>query len=187
MLPGSPVRSSRCQVLMILFLFLASSAFAGSDGMDTAGNVGTVLIPAVAAGATLAKKDGTGGKQLFLSLLAAAAVTGGLNAVVHERGPDGGDHSFPSGHTSISFASASYLQFRYGWRYGVPAFLAAAFVGYSRVEADEHWTKDVLGGAAIGIVSGWIFTSRYRREPGQAFLVPAIGRNSVAIALGLGF
>jgi len=155
--------------------------------MDTAGNVGTVLIPAVAAGATLAKKDGTGGKQLFLSLLAAAAVTEGLNAVVHERGPDGRDHSFPSGHTSISFAAASYMQFRYGWRYGIPAFLAAAFVGYSRVEADEHWTKDVVGGAAIGFVSGWIFTSRYRKEPGRVFIVPAIGRNSAAIALGLGF
>jgi len=155
--------------------------------MDTAGNVGTVLIPAVAAGATLAKKDGTGGKHLFLSLLAAAAVTEGLNAVVHQRGPDGRDHSFPSGHTSISFAAASYMQFRYGWRYGIPAFLAAAFVGYSRVEADEHWTKDVLGGAAIGIVSGWIFTSRYRKEPGRVFIVPAIGRNSAAIALGLGF
>ncbi|MGW8285774.1 MAG: phosphatase PAP2 family protein [Candidatus Deferrimicrobiaceae bacterium] len=187
MLSGSHVRSFRCPVLVVLFLFLASSAFAGSDGMDTAGNVGTVLIPAVAAGATLAKKDGTGGKQLFLSLLAAAAVTEGLNAVVHERGPDGRDHSFPSGHTSISFAAASYMQFRYGWRYGIPAFLAAAFVGYSRVEADEHWTKDVLGGAAIGIVSGWIFTSRYRKEPGRVFIVPAIGRNSAAIALGLGF
>jgi len=181
------IRLSRCPILVVLFLFLASSAFAGSDGVDTAGDVGQVLIPAAAAGATLAKKDWKGGKQLFLSLLTAAAVTEGLNAVVHERGPDGRDHSFPSGHTSISFAAASYLQFRYGWRYGIPAFLAAAFVGYSRVEADEHWTKDVLGGAAIGIVSGWIFTSRYRKEPGRVFLVPAIGRNSAAIALGLGF
>jgi len=187
MLPGSSVRSLRFPVLTVLFLFLASSSFAGSDGMDTAGDVGRVLIPAAAAGATLAKKDWTGGKQLFLSLLTAAAVTEGLKAVVHEKRPDGGDHSFPSGHASISFASASYLQIRYGWRYGIPAFLAAAFVGYSRVEADEHWTKDVVGGAAIGIVSGWIFTSRYRKEPGRVFIVPAIKRNSVAIALGLNF
>lgn len=135
----------------------------------------------------MAKKDWEGGKQLFLSLLAAAAVTEGLKAVVHERRPNGGDHSFPSGHASMSFAGATYLQMRYGWRYGIPAFLTAAFVGYSRVEADEHWTKDVLGGAAIGIASGLIFTSRYRKEPGQAFVVPSIGRHSVAVALGLGF
>ena len=155
--------------------------------MDTAGDVGRVLIPAAAAGATLAKKDWEGGKQLFLSLLAAAAATEGLKAVVHERRPNGGEDSFPSGHASISFAGASYLQCRYGWRYGIPAFLAAAFVGYSRVEADEHWTKDVLGGAAIGIVSGVIFTSRYRKEPGRAFIVPSIGRNSATVAMGLSF
>lgn len=187
MLPGSHVRSSRWSVLTVLFLFLASSSFAGSDGVKSAGNMGSVVIPAAAAGVTLAKKDWTGGKQLFLSLLTAAVVTEGLKAVVHEKRPDGGDHSFPSGHTSISFASASYLQIRYGWRYGIPAYLAAAFVGYSRVESDEHWTKDVLGGAAIGIVSGWIFTSRYRKEAGQTFIVPAIGRNFAAVALGLRF
>ena len=186
-MPGSHVPSSRCLFLLVLFLFLASSAFAGADDMDTAGDIGLVLIPAAAAGATLVKKDGTGGKQLFLSLLAAAAVTEGLKAVVHERRPDGGDQSFPSGHTSLSFAAASYLQIRYGWRYGIPASLAAAFVGYSRVEADEHWTKDVLAGAAIGIVSGFLFTSRYRKEPGQTFIVPAIGRNSAAVALGMRF
>ncbi len=173
--------------LVSLFLFLASSALAGRDEMDAAGDVGRVLIPVAAAGATVGKKDWEGGKQLFLSLLAAAAVTEGLKAVVHERRPNGEDQSFPSGHASISFAGASYLQFRYGWRYGIPAFLAAAFVGYTRVDAEEHWTKDVLGGAAIGIASGWIFTSRFRREPGQAFVFPAIGRNSAAIALGLRF
>ena len=46
--------SLRFPVLTVLFLFLASSAFAGSDGVDTAGDVGRVLIPVAAAGATLA-------------------------------------------------------------------------------------------------------------------------------------
>jgi membrane-associated phospholipid phosphatase len=187
MLPGSQDRLSRCSVLMVFFLFLTSSAFAGSDAMDSAGDVGRVLIPAAAAGVTVAKKDWTGGKQLFLSLLTAAVVTEGLKAVVHERRPNGGDHSFPSGHASISFAGATFLQARYGWSYGIPTFLAAAFVGYSRVESDEHWTKDVLGGAAIGIASALIFTSRYRKEPGRTFFVPAIGRDSAAIALGMSF
>ena len=186
-MPVSHDRLSRCLVLMVLFLFLASSAFAGSDAIDSAGDVGRVLIPAAAAGVTLAKKDGKGGKQLFLSLLAAAAVTEGLKALVHERRPNGGDHSFPSGHASISFAGATFLQMRYGWPYGIPAFLAAAFVGYSRVESDEHWTKDVVGGAAIGIASALIFTSRYQKEPGRTYIVPAFGRNSASVALGMSF
>lgn len=174
-------------VSFFLVLFLTSSAFAGSDAIDTAGDVGRVLIPAAAAGATLAKKDWDGGKQLFLSLVAAAAVTEGLKAVVHEERPNGGEHSFPSGHASISFSAATYLQLRYGSWYGIPAFLAAAFVGYSRVESDEHWTKDVLGGAAIGIASGWIFTSRFVKESGKAFLFPVIGRKYAGISLGMTF
>lgn len=175
----------RFPVSVVLVCFLASSAFAGSDDLDTAGDIGRVLIPAAAAGVTLVRKDCQGAKQLFVSLLAAAAVTEGLKTVVHERRPNGGDRSFPSGHASISFAGATFLQARNGWRYGVPAFLAAAFVGYSRVESDEHWTKDVLGGAAIGIASGWVFTSRYREEPERAFIVPSIGRHSAAVAFGM--
>lgn len=182
-MPDSRDRSLRRPVLVVLVLFLASSAFAGSDAVDTAGDVGRVLIPATAAGISLVRKDYDGTKQLAGSLLAAAVVTAGLKAVVHERRPNGSDRSFPSGHASISFAGATFLQARYGWLYGVPAFLAAAFVGYSRVDIDEHWTKDVVGGAVIGIASALIFTSRYRKEPGKAFLLPVIGRKSVAITL----
>jgi membrane-associated phospholipid phosphatase len=173
----------RCPVLALLFLFLASFAFAGSDGMDTAGDIGRVLIPAAAGGITLVQKDYEGTKQLVESVLAAAVVTEGLKYAVRERRPNGGEHSFPSGHASVSFAGATFLQARYGWTYGVPALLAAAFVGYTRVESDEHWTKDVVGGAAIGIASGLVFTSRYRREAGKAILVPVIGKGSAAVAL----
>jgi membrane-associated phospholipid phosphatase len=164
----------RCTALAILVLFLASSAFAGSDGVDAAGDVGRVLIPATAAGIALVRKDCEGAKQLVLSLLAAAAATEGLKLAVREQRPNGGERSFPSGHASISFAGASFLQARYGWTYGAPAYLAAAFVGYTRLETDEHWTKDVVAGAAIGIASGLIFTSRFREKHGQAFLAPVI-------------
>lgn len=177
----------RLPVLAVLVLFLASSAFAGSDGVDTAGEVGRVLIPAAAAGITLVRKDCEGAKQLAVSLLAAAAATEGLKVAVREQRPNGGEHSFPSGHASTSFAGAAFLQARYGWAYGVPAYVAAAFVGYTRLETDDHWTKDVVAGAAIGIASGLIFTSRFREKDGHAFLAPVIGRKSTAIALGMSF
>ena len=50
---------------------------------------------------------------------------------------------------------------RYGWQYGVPAYAAASFVAYSRVEAGDHHPHDVIAGAAIGIVSSYIFTKPY--------------------------
>ena len=51
---------------------------------------------------------------------------------------------------------------RYGWEYGVPAYAAASFVAYSRVESNEHHPHDVIAGAAIGIVSSYIFTRPYK-------------------------
>jgi membrane-associated phospholipid phosphatase len=51
---------------------------------------------------------------------------------------------------------------RYGWEYGVPAYAAASFVAYSRVEAKQHFPHDVIAGAAIGIASSYIFTRPYK-------------------------
>ena len=47
---------------------------------------------------------------------------------------------------------------RYGLKWGVPFYALAAFVGYSRVESRNHYTHDVVAGAAIGIASSFIFT-----------------------------
>jgi len=67
-------------------------------------------------------------------------------------------NSFPSGHTSTTFHSATFLYKRYGWRLGVPAFLIAGFTGFSRIQAKKHDGWDVIGGASIGIISGLLFT-----------------------------
>ena len=49
--------------------------------------------------------------DLGLALMRAGAVTYGLKYSVEERRPDGsGDDSFPSGHTSISFAAAEFTR-----------------------------------------------------------------------------
>jgi undecaprenyl-diphosphatase len=57
-------------------------------------------------------------------------------------------NSFPSGHTSNSFALATVtaLFFRRGWL----VYLPAALVGYSRVYVGSHWPSDVLISAFIG-------------------------------------
>ena len=40
--------------------------------------------------------------------------------------------------------------------------MGAAFVAWSRVESDNHYTIDVVAGAAVGIASGLIFTKPYK-------------------------
>ncbi len=71
--------------------------------------------------------------------------------------------------------SAAYLERRYGWAYGAPAYAAAVFVGYSRVHAKEHWTTDVVAGAALGITSNLIFTRRYHKMRLAPTIAPAGG------------
>jgi hypothetical protein len=69
--------------------------------------------------------------------------------------PDGSDKvSFPSGHASTAFALATVAQRHYGWKVGVPSYLAASAIGLSRIEYNRHYFSDVLAGATLGIITG---------------------------------
>jgi membrane-associated phospholipid phosphatase len=61
-------------------------------------------------------------------------MTQGLKVAVHRTRPDQGRFSFPSGHTSGTFATATVLQREFGWRVGLPAYGLAAYVAGSRVQ-----------------------------------------------------
>ena len=61
-------------------------------------------------------------------------------------------------HTSVSFAGAAFIQRRYGWKWGIPAYAVASYVGWSRTYGKKHDWWDVAAGAAIGIGSAYIFT-----------------------------
>ena len=132
-----------------------------SDPIALAGDFLQFGLPATAGGMTLGLQDWQGTLQLGESLATTLAVTFTLKYSISEKRPNGGHESFPSGHTSISFSSAEFLRKRYGWEYGVPAYALAAFVGYSRVEAHQHHPHDVVAGAAIGVLSSYIFTRPY--------------------------
>ncbi len=65
--------------------------------------------------------------------------------------------SFPSGHSSLSFATAASIAIQYPkWYIVVPAYAWAASVGYSRVYLGVHYPSDVLAGAAVGIGSAYL-------------------------------
>lgn len=78
-----------------------------------------------------------------------------LKAAVGRERPNGQDNkSFPSGHTSNSFALAAVAERHYGWKVGVPAYALAAVVGASRIQQDKHYLSDVVGGATLGYIVG---------------------------------
>ncbi len=67
------------------------------------------------------------------------------------------DHSMPSGHTSISFSTATCLTLQYKkWYVAAPAFLYAGFIGYTRLRAGDHYPSDVLAGALVGSASAFL-------------------------------
>ncbi|NNM35057.1 MAG: phosphatase PAP2 family protein [Gemmatimonadetes bacterium] len=122
-------------------------------------------LPITSVSSTFLIQDYVGSRDFLYGFGLNAAVTEGLKRALQRERPDGSDEkSFPSGHTSISFQSASFIHFRYGLRYAVPAYAAAAFVGYSRVYADAHFVKDVVAGLALGVISSGIFTEKRSEE-----------------------
>lgn len=69
----------------------------------------------------------------------------------HEVGP----YSFPSGHTTAAFASATALSLSYNkWYITVPAYVYAGFVAYSRMRLGVHYPTDLLGGIVVGVGAG---------------------------------
>lgn len=70
---------------------------------------------------------------------------------------EGGGYSFPSGHTSAAFTTATSLSLLFPkWYVIAPAYLWAASVGYARMYQGVHYPTDVLAGAAIGAGSAWL-------------------------------
>jgi undecaprenyl-diphosphatase len=75
---------------------------------------------------------------------------------------DNGFDSFPSGHAAASFAVAAVLARRYPsaewlW-YGI-----ATVVAFSRILRGAHFITDVMAGAILGLMAGWIMSRPLER------------------------
>ncbi|MBL4677406.1 MAG: phosphatase PAP2 family protein [Mucilaginibacter sp.] len=67
------------------------------------------------------------------------------------------DYSFPSGHTSTAFATATSLSLSFPkWYVIAPSFAYASAVGYSRMYLGVHYPSDLLGGALVGAGSAFL-------------------------------
>lgn len=169
-------------LIVCLFGITVVPAISG-DIIKGAGDVGAVGIPAAAAIMTLVYHDKEGTVQFLEAYAASAAVTYGLKYTVNEKRPNGEKHSFPSFHTASAFAGAAFFQERDGWKYAIPAYVAASFVGYSRVESKQHHIQDVIAGAAIGIGSNLLLVKPFNRVT----VTPVVGEGFHGIMLGKSF
>lgn len=65
------------------------------------------------------------------------------------------DFSFPSGHTSSSFAAATVIAL-WNRKVGLAALMLAAVISFSRLYLYLHYPTDVIAGVLIGILCGLI-------------------------------
>ena len=108
------------------------------------------------------------GYYMGATLLTSALITTSLKFAIDRDRPfvtypdiqkltGAGSPSFPSGHTSEAFATATSLSLAFPkWYVIAPSFIWASAAGYSRMHLGVHYPSDVLVGALIGSGSAWL-------------------------------
>jgi membrane-associated phospholipid phosphatase len=131
----------------------------------------SIAIPIGVFCTGLIKHDSTlknKGVYVAASIAIAAGITTGLKYAVNRTRPfvtypdiekemAAGSPSFPSGHTSDAFATATSVSLAFPkWYVVAPSFLWACSVGYSRMDLGVHYPSDVLAGAIIGAGTSYL-------------------------------
>ena len=108
------------------------------------------------------------GYYMGATLLTSALITTSLKFAIDKDRPfvtypeiqkltSAGSPSFPSGHTSEAFATATSFSLAFPkWYVIAPSFIWASAAGYSRMHLGVHYPSDVLVGALIGSGSAWL-------------------------------
>jgi len=115
------------------------------------------------------------GFDLLRANFLSQGLTYGIKASVRRDRPTGECCSFPSGHASLTFATASVLERHFGYRNSWPMFVIAGYVSASRLTDNRHFLSDVLFGSALGMASGWTVVGSHGRENFALFPVPMRG------------
>jgi membrane-associated phospholipid phosphatase len=160
------------QVLISLMNHRTDGTSRFCQGISNSTQLVSTLIPvSVLAAGVITNDMPTLKKGLYIATTVAgsAFITYGLKQSFQRERPydahpgiipvGGGSSSpsFPSGHTSTAFASATSLTIAYPkWYVVVPAYAWAASVGYSRMYMGVHYPSDVLAGAVVGAGSAWL-------------------------------
>jgi len=105
--------------------------------------------------------------------------------------------SFYSRHSAIAFASAVFLARVYSDYYPESRFksavwggslLSASSVAYLRVAAGKHYPSDVLAGACLGGLAGYLVPGFHKRKQADGFsAVPAVSPGMTRFAISIQF
>jgi len=156
-------------------------ATADTDAVRDLGDITQLLPGAFALTSNLVIGDREGLKQFGYAGATTLLATHGMKEIVDKTRPDdSADNSFPSGHTSASVLGAAYVWRRYGAKWGAPTSLLAVYTGVSRIHGQKHFADDVISGAAIGLLSNFLWTDPID-ERVQISLFPTQGGASLQV------
>jgi hypothetical protein len=129
----------------------AAGKYIGDTPEQVAGSIGTYLV-----GRLMHKpKVSHLGMDLIQAQLLSEALIEPIKFATHRARPDGSNHqSFPSGHASVTFATATVIERHLGWKYSVLGYTIASYVAMSRLHDNRHYLSDVVFGAAVGSIAG---------------------------------
>ncbi len=122
-------------------------------------------IPGTGYLTSLLAKDYRGFVYMGIHNAVSSAVMSSLKTGVGQRRPgDQSNTTFPSGHTNTAFLGAAFMQQRYGSKWGIPSYVSAVIVAWSRVHGNKHFVNDTVAGASIAMMSSWALVPPYDRE-----------------------
>lgn len=85
-----------------------------------------------------------------------------------------GQFGFPSYHASSSFSIAAVVDEYYGARAGLPAYLVAGLISWSRIDERDHDLSDIAFGAALGYLIGKSVAGRHLYCDGRVRILPFV-------------
>jgi membrane-associated phospholipid phosphatase len=140
-------------VLVAVFGLHANLANAGNGPNVVATDILTAVVPLTGLAVAYFTDDLEGQKQWLrntgVNQVLTTALRVGFNETSLGERPNGHSYGFPSGHQAFITSGATFLGERYGWKWGTPAYMAAAYVAYTRVDEDKHHWRDVIASSAI--------------------------------------
>lgn len=150
---------------VFFLIFYKTALFSQDKLIEKSGDIIQIGLPVIAFGSTLLFKGSDKPHWQFAKAMGLSFIsTHALKRIINKERPNGGDHAFPSGHTSAAFTGAAFIQKRYGWKLGIPSYLLASYVGFSRIHANKHDIYDVLAGATLGVMCSYFFTRPYQEN-----------------------